>query len=146
MITEIADYYRNEIGHPISPTQPLVGSEFNVTRAGIHSDGLLKNEEIYNIFDTKKLLNRPIGVSVTDKSGVAGIAQWINIFFELKGNEQIPKSHEGILKIKEWVDKQYIEGRITSISDDEMVEQVRIHLRDFIKSDKLQQSGTAKTK
>ncbi|GJQ49776.1 MAG: hypothetical protein HKUEN01_21620 [Candidatus Kuenenia stuttgartiensis] len=44
------------------------------------------------------------------------------------------------------MDKQYIEGRITSISDDEMVEQVRIHLRDFIKSDKLQQSGTAKTK
>lgn len=140
VITEIADYYRNEIGYPIPPTQPFVGSEFNVTRAGIHSDGLLKNEEIYNIFDTKKLLNRPLGVAVTDKSGIAGIAQWINIFFELKGSEQILKTHEGVAKIKEWIDNQYLEGRITSISDDEMVEQVRIHLRNFIKSDKLQKS------
>ena len=137
VITEIADYYRNEIGYTIPPTQPLVGSEFNVTRAGIHSDGLLKNEEIYNIFNTKKLLNRPIGVSVSDKSGAAGIAQWINIYFGLEGNEQIPKHHEGITKIREWVDKQYIEGRIISISDGEMVEQVRIHLGKFIKSDKV---------
>ncbi|MEK6621142.1 MAG: 2-isopropylmalate synthase, partial [Planctomycetota bacterium] len=90
-----------------------------------------------NIFDTKKLLNRPIGVSVTDKSGVAGIAQWLSIFFGLKGNDQVPKNHEGVIKIKEWVDKQYNEGRIISISDDEMVEQARLHLRDFIKSDKL---------
>jgi isopropylmalate/homocitrate/citramalate synthase len=131
VITEIADYYRNEIGYPISPTQPLVGSEFNVTRAGIHSDGLLKSEEIYNIFNTKKLLNRPIGVSVTDKSGAAGIVQWINIFLGLEGNKQISKNHEGITKIKEWVDKQYAEGRITSISDNEMIEQIRIHLGEF---------------
>ena len=137
VISEIADYYRNEIGYTIPPTQPLVGSEFNVTRAGIHSDGLLKNEEIYNIFNTKKLLNRPIGVSVSDKSGAAGIAQWINIYFGLEGNEQIPKHHEGITKIREWVDKQYNEGRIISISDGEMVEQARIHLGKFIKSDKL---------
>jgi len=137
LITEIADYYRNEIGYVIPPTQPLVGSEFNVTRAGIHSDGLMKNEEIYNIFNTKKLLNRPIGVAVTDKSGVSGIAQWINIFFGLEGNEQIPKNHEGVAKIKDWVENQYMEGRITSISDGEMIEQVRTHLRNAIKPEKL---------
>ena len=34
-------------------TAPFVGRNFNVTRAGIHADGLLKDEEIYNIFDTK---------------------------------------------------------------------------------------------
>ena len=28
---------------------PFVGRNFNVTRAGIHADGLLKDEEIYNI-------------------------------------------------------------------------------------------------
>lgn len=137
VITEIADYYRNEIGYSIPPTQPFVGSEFNITRAGIHSDGLLKNEEIYNIFDTKKLLNRPIGVSVTDKSGIAGIAHWINIFFELEGNEQISKNHAGVIEIKKWVDKQYEEGRVISISDDEMVEQVRLHIQDVIKPDRL---------
>ena len=34
----------------------FVGKNFNVTRAGIHADGMLKNEEIYNIFDTDKFL------------------------------------------------------------------------------------------
>src|SRR3990172_4722657 len=137
VITAIGDYYRNEIGYNIPPTQPFVGSEFNVTRAGIHSDGLLKNEEIYNIFNTKKLLNRPIGVAVTYKSGVAGIAQWINIFFGLEGNEQIQKNHDGVTRIKEWVENQYLEGRVTSISDGEMVEQVRINLGNSIKTDKI---------
>ena len=35
---------------------PFVGRSFNVTRAGIHADGLLKDEEIYNVFDTAKIL------------------------------------------------------------------------------------------
>ena len=30
------------------PPERFVGRNFNVTRAGIHADGLLKNEEIYN--------------------------------------------------------------------------------------------------
>ncbi|MDR4507660.1 MAG: 2-isopropylmalate synthase [Candidatus Brocadiaceae bacterium] len=132
VITEIADYYRNEIGYEIPPNQPLVGSEFNVTRAGIHSDGLLKNEEIYNIFDTAKLLNRPIGVSVTDKSGIAGIIQWVDIYFGLKEGKKIPKDNEGVSRIKDWIDEQYANGRITSISDKEMVEQVRLHLKDHV--------------
>ena len=38
---------------------PFVGRDFNVTRAGIHADGLLKDEEIYNIFDTTKLPRAP---------------------------------------------------------------------------------------
>jgi len=146
VITEIADYYRHEIGYQIPPTQPLVGSEFNVTRAGIHSDGLLKNEEIYNIFNTEKLLNRPIGVSVTDKSGVAGIIQWIGINFGMEEKAKITKDHDGIIKIKEWVDKQYANGRITSISDEEMIEQVRIHLKDLISMDKIKKSKVFKAK
>ena len=59
VITEIADYFKNEIGYNIPPMTPFVGSAFNVTRAGVHADGLMKDEEIYNIFNTKKLLNRP---------------------------------------------------------------------------------------
>ena len=57
---------------------PFVGRNFNVTQAGIHADGLLKDEEIYNIFNTKKLLNRPATVQVGKTSGLAGIAYWIN--------------------------------------------------------------------
>ena len=56
VITEIAEYYSKELGYQTPDNYPLVGRDFNVTRAGIHADGLLKNEEIYNLFDTNKLL------------------------------------------------------------------------------------------
>ena len=72
VITELADYYQNELGYDIPPMTPFVGQSFNVTRAGIHADGLLKDEEIYNIFDTGKILNRPAIVSVSNVSGLAG--------------------------------------------------------------------------
>ncbi len=48
-ITEIYDYFRKEIGYDVPPMTPFVGANFNQTRAGIHADGLLKDEEIYNI-------------------------------------------------------------------------------------------------
>ena len=99
---------------------PLVGANFNSTSAGIHADGILKNEEIYNIFNTAKILNRPISISVNDKSGLAGIAQWINSHFALTGKDRVEKTHPGVAKINRWVTKQYEEGRTTSISDQEM--------------------------
>lgn len=120
VITNIAEYFDKEIGHKISSNQPLVGSGFNVTKAGIHADGLLKDEEIYNIFDTSKILNRPVAVSITDKSGIAGIALWINSYLEFKDNKRIDKSNPKILEIKKWVDEQYNSGRCTGISDAEM--------------------------
>ena len=95
VITEIAEYYEKEIGYHIPSRTPFVGKYFNVTRAGIHADGLLKDEEIYNIFDTAKLLNRPVGVAVNQTSGLAGIAHWINSYFALEGDKRIDK------KIKE---------------------------------------------
>ena len=99
VITEIADYFENEIGYEIPHNQPFVGRDFNVTRAGIHADGLLKDEEIYNIFDTDALLNRPVGVAISNTSGTAGIAHWINAYYRLKANHIIEKSHPGIAKI-----------------------------------------------
>ena len=65
VITELAEYYEKEIGYKIPAGTPFVGKNFNVTRAGIHADGMLKNEEIYNIFDTEKFLNRPPFVAVS---------------------------------------------------------------------------------
>ncbi|MDP4094772.1 MAG: 2-isopropylmalate synthase [Bacillota bacterium] len=120
VITEIAEYYEKEIGYSIPPRTPFVGRYFNVTQAGIHADGLLKDEEIYNIFDTKKLLKRPVGVSINMHSGLAGIAQWINSYFGLSDASKIDKRDERVAKIKDWIDQQYKDGRITSIGDDEL--------------------------
>jgi isopropylmalate/homocitrate/citramalate synthase len=67
VITEIAEYLERACGYEIPPMTPFVGKQFNVTAAGIHADGVIKNEEIYNIFDTARLLHRPLGVTVTGK-------------------------------------------------------------------------------
>ena len=135
VITEIAEFFRNEIGVDIPSGYPFVGSTFNVTSAGIHADGMLKNEEIYNIFDTKKLLDRPARVNVTDKSGMAGIAHWVNNFLGLKPENSIDKRHPGLGAMSDWVKEQYISGRVTSISDEEMLMQARMHLPEYFKSD-----------
>ena len=120
VITEIAEYFEHEIGEHIPERTPFVGKNFNVTRAGIHADGLLKNEEIYNIFDTEKILNRPVRVSISNTSGLAGIAHWINSnpkYAKLKG---IEKNDPLCLSIKAWVDTQDEDGRTTVISDEEL--------------------------
>lgn len=122
VITELADYYEKEVGFSIPHRTPFVGKNFNVTRAGIHADGLLKNEEIYNIFDTEKFLNRPAVVSVSNTSGLAGIAHWINTYFKLKGVDAVDKSHPVVIKVKEWVDKEYESGRVTVITDEELIQ------------------------
>lgn len=119
-ITEIADYFTKELNYHIPPMTPFVGEDFNKTRAGIHADGLLKDEEIYNIFDTGAILNRPAGVTVSSTSGAAGIAYWINSHYSLTGDEMITKKDPLVYKIKAWVDEQYAAGRQTVISTAEL--------------------------
>ena len=121
VITELAEYYEKEIGYHIPPRTPFVGKNFNVTRAGIHADGLLKNEEIYNIFDTEKFLNRPVLCAVSNTSGLAGIAHWINSYYRLPDEKKLTKDMPLVSMVKEWVDKQYEEGRVTVITDNELV-------------------------
>ncbi len=124
VITELAEYYEKEIGYRVPSRTPFVGKNFNVTRAGIHADGLLKNEEIYNIFDTEKFLNRPVLVAVSNTSGLAGIAHWINTRFKLKDDARIAKDDELVVKVKEWVDTEYEDGRVTTIADDELIAKI----------------------
>jgi len=130
-IKEIGEYFEKNMGWPVPSNYPFVGRDFNVTRAGIHADGVIKNEEIYNIFDTACILSRPLGISVTDKSGVAGIALWVNQQLGLEGDKQIEKKHPGITAIAKWVDEQYATRRTTAISSEEMLEQAKKYLPDF---------------
>ena len=120
-ITELAEYAKKDLGFEIPHNYPLVGRDFNVTRAGIHADGLLKNEEIYNCFDTQKLLNRPADVAITDKAGAAGVKHWIEARYEI----EIPKHDRRIVKIKDRIDAEYAADRVSAISDEEMFEWAR---------------------
>ena len=125
VVTEIARYFRDEMGYEIPPMTPFAGANFNVTKAGIHADGRMKDEEIYNIFNTKKLLNRTPGVAVSKTSGLAGIAYWINEHYDLKGEKQVHKDSPLVVKMKEWVDEMYADNRTTSLSNKELENKVR---------------------
>ena len=120
VITDIARYYQKEIGYKIPEMTPFVGRNFNVTRAGIHADGLMKDEEIYNIFDTARLLGRAPEVAVSNTSGLAGIVYWINNYYGLSSRDKVSKEDDIVVQLKEWVDEQYNEGRQTALSDEEL--------------------------
>lgn len=127
-ITRAATYFRDELGTPLPANYPFAGAGFNVTSAGIHADGLMKNEEIYNIFDTAKILDRPLGITVNDRSGLAGVAYWVNTTLRLKGPRQLGKDHPAIVAIHAEVERQYRGGRTTGFSPDEMLALSRRHL------------------
>jgi len=120
-ITELAEYAQKELGFHLPANYPLVGRDFNVTRAGIHADGLLKNEEIYNCFDTLKLLKRMAGVAITDKSGAAGIKHWIESRYQVEISKHDPR----VETIKNKIDEEYSADRMSAISDEEMHTWVR---------------------
>ena len=124
VITEIAEFFRKDMGYEIPPMTPFVGSSFNSTRAGIHADGLMKDAEIYTIFDTNKLLNRPATVEITKTSGLAGIAYWVNQHFRLTDADALAKNDPLILELKAWVDDEYENDRQTMISHKEMLEKI----------------------
>ncbi|HEX3628833.1 MAG TPA: histone-lysine N-methyltransferase, partial [Candidatus Dormibacteraeota bacterium] len=126
-ITRAAAYFRAVLGTPLPASYPFAGAGFNVTSAGVHADGLLKNEEIYNIFDTGRILDRPLGITVNDRSGLAGVAYWVNITLGLKDAGRLRKDDPRIVAMHQDVAQQYAAGRTTGFSPDEMQSLLRLH-------------------
>lgn len=135
VITEIAQYFEKELRYHIPPNYPFVGKNFNSTSAGIHADGLLKNEEIYNAFDTAKILKRPVTITITDKSGKAGIVHWLNTNLGLEGDRQVDKGHPGVIKIHKRITEMYEAGRVTSVSNEEIESMARKYLSELFVSE-----------
>ena len=133
VITEIADYFKKEIGYDIPPMTPFVGESFNITRAGIHADGLMKDAEIYNVFDTEKILNKSATVAISNTSGLAGVAYWINNHYGLCGTAALTKQSDLVVKVKALVDEEYKGGRTTLMGDDEIIALIEAVDPSFIK-------------
>jgi isopropylmalate/homocitrate/citramalate synthase len=130
VITRAAAYFRDVLKTPLPANYPFAGAGFNVTSAGVHADGLLKNEEIYNIFDTARLLDRPLGITVNDRSGLAGVAYWVNTNLRRAGEAPLPKDDPRIVAIHREVMRQYASGRTTGFSPDEMQALARKYLHE----------------
>ena len=127
VITEIAEYFERELNYQIPPMTPFVGSNFNVTRAGIHADGIMKDTEIYNIFDTDKILNRSAEVAISNTSGTAGVAYWINKHLGLHDDIAVTKQSPIVIKVKEEIDRLYADGRTTLMGNDELMQIVNFY-------------------
>ena len=135
VITEIAQYFEKELDYRIPDNYPFAGKDFNATSAGIHVDGLAKNEEIYNIFDTTKLLNRSVPIIINDKAGRAGVAYWINQQFNLPPERQVSKKHPAVGQIHTRIMAAYEEGRNTSFSNKEIKNLVRRFMPELFDSE-----------
>lgn len=135
VITEIAQYFEKELDYRIPDNYPFAGKDFNATSAGIHVDGLAKNEEIYNIFDTTKILNRSVPIIINDKAGRAGVAYWINQQFNLPPERQVSKKHPAVGQIHAKIMAAYEEGRNTSFSNKEIKNLVRRFMPELFDSE-----------
>ena len=135
VITEIAQYFEKELDYRIPDNYPFAGKDFNATSAGIHVDGLAKNEEIYNIFDTTKILNRSVPIIINDKAGRAGVVYWINQQFNLPPERQVSKKHPAVGQIHTRIMAAYEEGRNTSFSNKEIKNLVRRFMPELFDSE-----------
>ena len=59
-------------------------------------------------------------VTISKTSGLAGIAYWLNHHYEIAPEDAITKHDAITVHLKEWVDKQYEDGRQTVITTREM--------------------------
>ncbi|MCQ2386249.1 MAG: 2-isopropylmalate synthase, partial [Clostridia bacterium] len=82
------------------------------------------DEEIYNIFDTEKLLRRKPSVMIGKTSGLSGIAYWINENYELPPSMQVDKKDPLVTALKEFIDREYEGGRQTTLSTVELEEKI----------------------
>lgn len=133
VINEIAEFFESDLRYSIPHNYPFAGRDFNATSAGVHVDGILKNEEIYNIFDTTHLLGRPVPIVITDKSGRAGVAYWINHNLHLNGTPKaVTKKHPAVGQIYDDIMRAYEHGRTTHFSYEEMQKLVHRYMPEFM--------------
>ena len=135
VITTIAQYFEKELDYRIPDNYPFAGKDFNATSAGIHVDGLAKNEEIYNIFDTKTILGRSVPIIINDKSGRAGVAYWMNQTLGLTEDQLVSKTHPAVGMIYNRILQAYEDGRSTSFSKKEMLSLAKRYMPEVFPSE-----------
>ena len=119
-LNDLAALYA-EMGEPIPPKYPLYGRDAHRTRAGVHADGLNKFWWMYAPFNVPALLGRPLEVSLTKESGLAGLIFLIRQHLDI----DLPKDHPSVIAAYEWVTAQFEHGRQTSIEWEELQPLVR---------------------
>ena len=105
-----------ELGRPLAATYPLYGRDAHRTRAGIHADGLNKFWWMYAPFDVPRLLGRPLEVSLTADSGLAGL---IFVVRQHTGRE-LAKDDPELLRVHAELARQFEAGRQSAVEWEEV--------------------------
>jgi isopropylmalate/homocitrate/citramalate synthase len=119
-LNRLVDLYA-KMGQPIAEKYPLYGRDAHRTRAGIHADGLNKFWWMYAPFDVPNLIGRPLEVSLTRESGLAGI---VFVAKQQLGREY-SKDDPAIRKVHAWISAQFDGGRQTAIEWEEIEEALK---------------------
>jgi isopropylmalate/homocitrate/citramalate synthase len=114
-LNALAELYAT-MGETLPAKYPLYGKDAHRTRAGIHADGLNKFWWMYAPFNVPELLGKPLEVSLTRESGLAGL------IFVIKQHLGITlsKGDPALLKVHQWMTEQFDKGRMTSVEWEEL--------------------------
>ena len=115
VLNRLVDLYL-ELGQPINEKYPLYGRDAHRTRAGIHADGLNKFWPMYAPFNVPSLIGRPLEVSLTKESGLAGLIFVVN----QQLHQRLDKNHPDIVMAHGWIMQEFAEGRQTAIEWEEI--------------------------
>lgn len=115
VLNELTELYA-AMGDPLPAKYPLYGKDAHRTRAGIHADGLNKFWWMYAPFDVPTLLGRPLEVSLTKESGLAGIIFLLKQHLDI----DVTKDDARLLALNDAVTTEFESGRQTGIEWEEL--------------------------
>jgi isopropylmalate/homocitrate/citramalate synthase len=115
VLNELVELYAS-LGQPIPEKAPLYGRDAHRTRAGIHADGLNKFWWMYAPFDVPRLIGRPLEVSLTKDSGLAGL-----IFAAHQHlRDDFAKDDPRVRRAYDWMMQEFDQGRQTAVEWEEI--------------------------
>ena len=120
VLNELATLYE-ELGEAVPAKYPLYGRDAHRTRAGIHADGLNKFWWMYAPFDVPGLIGRPLELSLTKDSGIAGL---IFLVKQHTGRE-LQKDDPALLALHERLTQMFDAGRQTAVEWEEIEPELR---------------------
>ncbi|MFK7603237.1 pyruvate carboxyltransferase [Deinococcus sp. SM5_A1] len=109
------------LGQGVPAKYPLYGRDAHRTRAGIHADGLNKFWPMYAPFDVPALLGRPLELSLTADSGLAGL------IFLIKAHtgRELSKDDAGLRALHASLGADFEAGRQTAVEWEEIADEAR---------------------
>ncbi|GHO81630.1 2-isopropylmalate synthase [Ktedonobacter sp. SOSP1-85] len=115
ILNELVELY-DQMNEPVPPKYPLYGRDAHRTRAGVHADGLNKFWWMYAPFNVPELLGRPLEVSLTKESGLAGLIFMLRQHLGI----DVAKDDERLQQLHALLAQEFDQGRQTSIEWEEL--------------------------